>query len=174
MHRELNPRCILVCALSEGRVIGYAVWIVPVCLSRSETFGQFIYRKAIGYKDAIENWLFPPIFRNQARRNKYRKVRTEYEDRFLGKGKCDEMWYLLALAVHPDFQRKGVGGELLQWGLKQAQDRGEKVYLEATEAGFGLYSKKGFDIVGMMVVRDKEDEMAGRCMLWTPSQGQTQ
>src|SRR5277367_2147592 len=169
IHQEWNPRVVLVCALSDGKVIGYSLWILPACLSRTETLPQFIYRKAMEHKDSIEDWLFPQNWRNQRRFIKFCKAQAECADNFLGKGRLDETWYLKILAVHPEFQRRGVGGELLDWGLKQAQERGENIYLESSEVATGFYLKKGFKVLGMMVVEDKGDELIDTCMLWTPS-----
>ena len=65
------------------------------------------------------------------------------------------MWYLKILCVHPGFQRRGVGAILLDWGLNHARERGEKVYLESSEYGKGLYMKKGFKEVGEIVLGEQ-------------------
>jgi GNAT superfamily N-acetyltransferase len=168
-HRELNPRVVFVCAVSKGEVIGYSSWLLPSSLSRSESFTAMTYRKAVEYINLFNNWVSPPKWLNQRRFNKYWKAQREFADRYLGKGKIDHTWYLRTLCVYPEHQRKGVGGELLDWGLKQAGERGEKVYLEATEAGKGLYLQKSFKELGMMVVEDGGEEVVDTCMLWTPS-----
>jgi GNAT superfamily N-acetyltransferase len=82
------------------------------------------------------------------RKNEFNTAREKCVGDYLGKGKLNDMWYLKILAVHPKFQRHGVGGALIDRGLKYAQKRGEKVYLEASEVGRGLYLKKGFRDVG--------------------------
>ena len=71
------------------------------------------------------------------------------------------------LCVHPGFQRKGIGAKLLDWGLKHARERGEKVYVEASEFGKGLYSKKGFKELGEIVLGDMEVVLP--CMIWDPA-----
>jgi len=75
---------------------------------------------------------------------------------------------LHVLVVHPRFQRKGVGATLLDWGLEKARARGEKVYLEATNFGEGLYLKKGFKEVGFMILGNNGD-IQMPCMLWDPT-----
>jgi predicted N-acetyltransferase YhbS len=90
-------------------------------------------------------------------------------DKFLGRGAVHEMWYLKVLAVHPGYQRKGVGAALVDWGIKHARARGEKVYLEATPFGKGLYLKKGFKTVGELHVGVEGDEVRLPCMLWDPA-----
>ena len=94
-------------------------------------------------------------------------------------GKIDEMWYLRILAVHSGFQRKRFGCILLDWGLNLARKRGEKVYLEASPSGKGLYLKKGFQVVGDLILEDEGKEgISIPCMVWDPalasSRGQLQ
>ncbi|EZF31327.1 hypothetical protein TMEN_5795 [Trichophyton mentagrophytes] len=51
------------------------------------------------------------------------------------------------LAVHPDCQRRGIGGALLKHGLEEAKKLGMPVWLEASPEGFPLYKAHGFEIV---------------------------
>jgi GNAT superfamily N-acetyltransferase len=50
---------------------------------------------------------------------------------------------LQELYVIPEFQRKGLGGKLVEWGIKTADEKGLQVYIEATEAGLNLYLRYG-------------------------------
>ena len=52
--------------------------------------------------------------------------------------------------VHPDYQRRGVGKLLMEWGLDVADREGLSCRLQATPQGRGLYSKCGFENVGNM------------------------
>lgn len=58
-----------------------------------------------------------------------------------------EMWYLVVLAVHPSYQRRGIGQMLLQWGIDQASAESVPIGLEATPEGLKLYERKGFKTV---------------------------
>jgi ribosomal protein S18 acetylase RimI-like enzyme len=49
------------------------------------------------------------------------------------------------LHTDPAFQRKGAGKLLVEWGTKKADELGLPIYLEATQAGFGLYKRHGFE-----------------------------
>ncbi|KAI1337259.1 acyl-CoA N-acyltransferase [Xylariaceae sp. FL0016] len=53
--------------------------------------------------------------------------------------------YLPTMAVHPDYQRRGIGRLLMQWGIDMAEKLGLPIYLEATDAGFPLYKSMGFE-----------------------------
>lgn len=49
------------------------------------------------------------------------------------------------IAVHPDFQRKGIAGKLIQYGLDDAKRRGDlEAITEASDMGKSLYKKFGF------------------------------
>jgi len=129
---------------------------------------ELLYRKTIELKDQAEDWMFPGWWVNPEKRKEWDTEQAAAIDRYLGPGKLDEMWYLQILGVHPAFQRKGVGAALLDWGLEHARERGEKVYLEASEFGRGLYLKKGFKIIGHCVVGTETNGVSLPCMLWDP------
>ena len=64
----------------------------------------------------------------------------------------NRMLVLGLLCVHPDFQRQGIGKDLVQWGLRQAADLGLTVHLEASPEGLPLYRSLGFNVVETLVV----------------------
>jgi len=59
--------------------------------------------------------------------------------------------HLLNFAVHPDLQRQGLGGFLLDWMLDEARSSGyHSVSLEVRESNkpaIGLYESRGFEIL---------------------------
>jgi len=168
-HRLLNPRVVMVCAFKDDRVVGYAMWRVPHAL-RQETVFQMVYRKAVEAMDYLEKWLSPPRWRNNPRYIQYWKTVSECADTFLH-GNAHKCWYLMTLAVLPEFQRQQIGRQLIDWALDIARERGEKAYTEASEAGRGLYSKKGFQVVDYVFVRDQSsgEELGPPFMVWDPN-----
>ena len=56
------------------------------------------------------------------------------------------------LCVHPDFQRQGIGKDLVQWGLQRAACLGLTVHLEASPEGLPLYRSLNFKIAETVVV----------------------
>jgi GNAT superfamily N-acetyltransferase len=68
---------------------------------------------------------------------------------------------LNTLAVSPLYQRQGIGGALMDWGLQRAKKERVPVYLEATESGQGLYVQKGFEVVGLIVLPKRSFEGNG-------------
>ncbi|RAO66351.1 uncharacterized protein BHQ10_002363 [Talaromyces amestolkiae] len=53
--------------------------------------------------------------------------------------------YLGVLVVHPNHQKRGIGRQLLQWGLDEADRLGLVTYLEASTDGVRLYESAGFE-----------------------------
>jgi len=72
-------------------------------------------------------------------------------------------YYLDNLCVDFRYQRMGIGGKLLEWGIEKAKGLSLDVQTEAGPMGVGLYRKMGFEQVGVWgvkMVRVKEGEGA--------------
>ncbi|TQV89936.1 hypothetical protein V2A60_002529 [Cordyceps javanica] len=61
--------------------------------------------------------------------------------------------HLRVLATHPDFQRKGAGSALCNWGIEWAKQRHVPVTLFSSPMGQQLYSSLGFTKIGAVTVR---------------------
>ena len=56
-------------------------------------------------------------------------------------------WYLQLLATHPDWQRQGLGGELMEVVFEQADATGLPCYLETeTPENVAYYRRHGFEV----------------------------
>lgn len=76
-----------------------------------------------------------------------------------------ELWYLSTLAVDPTQQRRGIGRQLVQWGLQHAQREQIPVGLEPSAKGVGLYESLGFRTVN---TTELVPGLTIRAMLWEP------
>ena len=56
------------------------------------------------------------------------------------------------MRVSPTYQRQGLGGMLLEWGLKEAREREKRVVLISSPMGRGLYERNGFKSVTEFVI----------------------
>jgi N-acetylglutamate synthase-like GNAT family acetyltransferase len=57
------------------------------------------------------------------------------------------------LVVDPDYQRMGIGNKLLQAGFDAAEKLGlTEAYIEASQAGYPLYRKWGWEDVDVIAV----------------------
>ncbi|MCJ1387862.1 hypothetical protein MMC18_000705 [Xylographa bjoerkii] len=71
----------------------------------------------------------------------------------------EKQLYLGMLACHPDYQKRGAGNALCQWGLATAKAEDLTITLFASPAGIRLYTKLGFKLVGSFRTQvDGEDE----------------
>lgn len=82
----------------------------------------------------------------------------EFVDYFLGsfdtarnKAMAGKKHFLMTvLCVHPEYQRLGIGGKLLDWGLKEADKEGLECWIDSSPFGLGLYKKHGWEEVGYL------------------------
>lgn len=59
----------------------------------------------------------------------------------------EEHWYLSLLGTHPDWQRLGIGAQLLRVGFDLADRDGLAIYLETeTKANVAYYRHHGFEV----------------------------
>ena len=63
-------------------------------------------------------------------------------------------WELEVLAIHPAFQRQGIGSMLLSWGMAQASRYKLPVVVAATSGGEHLYRNHGFRECGRIDFED--------------------
>jgi GNAT superfamily N-acetyltransferase len=57
-----------------------------------------------------------------------------------------ESWYREALGVHPEYQNRGLGRKLVQWGLDQAEREGVSASVIAADGKERFYELCGIDV----------------------------
>lgn len=75
-------------------------------------------------------------------------------------------WELELLAIHPTYQRQGLGSKLLTWGMKEAALNQMPVVVAATLNGEHLYRKHGFNECGR--IDFEQSTFCWTAMVWTP------
>ncbi|KAI1361536.1 acyl-CoA N-acyltransferase [Xylaria arbuscula] len=65
--------------------------------------------------------------------------------------------YLFIIYTHPDYRRKGVGQQFMDWGIKKADEMGVDFYLDSTPYGRPLYEANGFTYIEENVNIPKSD-----------------
>lgn len=123
-----DPACVYLKAVAEtGEIVGMGVW--------------YFYTDPSLSRNPWTKIRLPPRA-NQALCDHYFGALVKArEDTF----PSDEPYALMAnLVVSPAWQRKGVGKLLLEWGLKVADDKGLKCWIDASPQGLGLYKQCGW------------------------------
>lgn len=151
-HRVHNdPTKVIVVAMIGDEVVGHAVWILPKRLWRSESLISSSWRYILYLKDRIEDYYDPPDYMDVRKRAIFTHEQDKCKKIYM-QPHPEQWWYLQSLLVSPKHHKRGAGARLLEWGLSQARASGEKVFLEATPAGMGLYLRHGFQEVGELTV----------------------
>ncbi|KAI3327524.1 acyl-CoA N-acyltransferase [Xylariaceae sp. AK1471] len=55
--------------------------------------------------------------------------------------------YLFIIFTHPDYRRKGVGQQFMDWGIKTADEMNVDLFLDSTPYGRPLYEANGFEYI---------------------------
>jgi hypothetical protein len=69
------------------------------------------------------------------------------------------------MSVLPELQRRGVGKQLMAWGLERADQLGLETFIEALEAGHKLYEGCGYMTICQVEVT-LEESTAGKDDEW--------
>lgn len=63
---------------------------------------------------------------------------------------------LALLCCHPDWERRGAGTALTQWGVDKAKEMGLPAYVEASVPGQPVYERVGFKPIDAVVMRAED------------------
>ncbi|KAF2801821.1 acyl-CoA N-acyltransferase [Mytilinidion resinicola] len=117
--------------VENGEVVGMGLWDI-----------HYKHRDEEEWKWKGVEWL-ASTERERAEQLLGEMVHTK--ERFVG-GKPHV--YCHVIAVHPEYQKRGIGRRLMQWGVEVGEQAGLPVYLESSKEGEGLYRSLGFEEVG--------------------------
>ena len=67
-------------------------------------------------------------------------------------------WFLKLLCIDPNYQRRGLGTLLVNWGVDKANEEGIDAWLESSPMGKGAYLKAGFKMLGTDRLEEKKAE----------------
>ncbi|KAI0105091.1 acyl-CoA N-acyltransferase [Nemania sp. FL0031] len=85
---------------------------------------------------------------NLARKQAFRANILANKKRLFDEPYHDQQLYLGTLMCHPDYQRRGAGTRLVEWGITKARAEDLIVTLFASPWGYSLYRRLGFDYAG--------------------------
>ncbi|KLJ07947.1 hypothetical protein EMPG_16574 [Blastomyces silverae] len=151
-----------------GKVVGYCAWerigdspAARRWKEEKETLGWWLERRLLNIQLRYAD------ISNQNRAIDQSRIQA-YVSATAGNFPSDifpELWYVGILAIHPSYQRRGIGKLLVQWGIEQGKAENVPVGLEPSLMGIGLYKKLGFRDLGKVEFMGSEWVAM---MLWEP------
>lgn len=60
--------------------------------------------------------------------------------------------FITTLSVSPTHQNRGISSALLKWGTSIADATNVFIWVHSSEGAWGMYTKSGFEVVGMLEV----------------------
>lgn len=149
--RSLKPRWVTVVAVGDesdrwcnGEIVGFAVWFREGTDAGAQTWNQDPMSQKLrrwlwmaqNKLELVAGWY--TLASDQSRLDQLHDI---VEKLYLH---MPNRWYLDTLGVNPQYQRKGIGRKLLDWGIERANAENVPIALEATLYGEHLYRRAGF------------------------------
>jgi predicted N-acetyltransferase YhbS len=96
----------------------------------------------VSFSSRASSYIWPNRAADPTKANILEETFPFFSNLWSGSRECN--WYLDMLATHPDFQGQGIGKELVNWGVEEADK--ENVCASVISAGGkeGFYGKFGF------------------------------
>ncbi|KAF1960174.1 acyl-CoA N-acyltransferase [Byssothecium circinans] len=159
---------VIVAALEEGEegwsgradIVGFCIWFREEGNEKSEKTQDIEKKQPLlsRIKASISSYevfqyasdLFNPLVSASNASTMARTCRLPSSNHYF----CPEIenspqYGIMDIAVHPEFQGRGVARKLVEWGMKKAREEAVTIELSATPAGAELYTKLGFKKVGV-------------------------
>ncbi|KAF6812403.1 GNAT family protein [Colletotrichum musicola] len=158
----------------RGQIIGYASWerhgpaSDPVVAKyREHNTGVFkaVERTLLGLQSRYVDYFRLDQTVDREAKAVFEKESAEYPNPFAS---VPGHWSLVVLGVHPDWQGKGVGKKIMQWGLERAAAEDVPITLFASPAGHPFYKRLGFDVVGWATTESVKWSEGGAVMILDP------
>ncbi|ORY16826.1 acyl-CoA N-acyltransferase [Clohesyomyces aquaticus] len=135
----------------KEKVVGVSVWERQGAGGKEMELSQFDPRNILSPLAKLINRVNAILYRNRAIDPS--KANILHDGMPFSKhhwdGERGDNWYLSLLAVHPDWHGVGLGKELVEWGIQQADKENVHASVIASDGKEKFYLKCGFDeIVG--------------------------
>ncbi|GAQ12171.1 hypothetical protein ALT_9492 [Aspergillus lentulus] len=116
----------------SGQIVGWSMWSIYPDAEALATAAEEARKRAT---TPPASSLCPQLYLD------YQELKARLREKWIG-GRAVAI--LQVLAVHPDYQGRGIGTKLLMVGVEEARRLGLPAWLEASEAGYSVYKRCGF------------------------------
>ncbi|KZV95074.1 hypothetical protein EXIGLDRAFT_834546 [Exidia glandulosa HHB12029] len=133
-----------VLGLTDDRVDAVALWFPPGReLEPTQESGWFdVLDKLARDAPDVHAW-WEPLLKSQ----------NEVVDKLYGSQAEKDSWFLWCIAVDPSLQRRGLGSQLMQHVITEANNTQTMILVEGAKQGSGFYEKNGLVQVGQVIAQ---------------------
>jgi len=127
-----------------GRTIAISVWSMHIVKKGEEEEGSDEPTTNPAVAGDEELGFLPPELRLDALTSLFKPLRAAQKEIM---GSSEAYFMLNSVATHPDYRGRGAARIMLDWGLKEADEKDLPTYLAATGLARPIYEKRGFVVV---------------------------
>lgn len=141
-------------------ITGFAIWAPPSGAAELQRRVSPLYRllgMLIYLKDQLVTFLYPSflqrildpagIAREERKRSMIAADAAIEHEAIPPSIQEQDFWQLIALGVSEEYERRGIGSQLLQWGCDKADETDHAVFIAASQDGEKLYARHGFEVL---------------------------
>ncbi|KAK4656465.1 hypothetical protein QC762_310520 [Podospora pseudocomata] len=157
----LASSTVVVCEMPSAtdagamRVVAFAVWDTPASQHRVQAHTGSLEPLPSQQPSSLG---VPITIGHKDRMDAFKSACVRYKASFFDAKYKRGHVMLRILLCHPDYQRRGAGKALTEWGIQEAQRLGLYTTVFASPMGLRLYTKLGFTEIGRFRVEVEGDE----------------
>ncbi|KAH7121862.1 acyl-CoA N-acyltransferase [Dactylonectria estremocensis] len=152
-----NPKFVFLVAEVEGSVVGFTRYTIIPAQKPADVTNEKVEQDSTAKKEPEEEK--PPHVLLIQPKEQLKEIWVRFNARDAEMDACKEKavkgqrhYYVLHLMIHPDYQRRGIGGKLLQTVIDRADTEGVPTILTSSESAHELYLKLGFEDLGVWTI----------------------
>ncbi|KAF2013613.1 acyl-CoA N-acyltransferase [Aaosphaeria arxii CBS 175.79] len=133
----------------EEKLVGIAIWEYKGSMATKYGLGAWdprrLVKPAVEYCQSIQTAMCPNRAANPdpILHNPFPHALPFFKHHWAGPR--ENSIYLDLLGIDPAYQGRGLGKQLVQWGIEKAKEEGVCASVVSSKAGYGLYQKMGFN-----------------------------
>ncbi|KAH8201422.1 hypothetical protein TruAng_004422 [Truncatella angustata] len=156
--KSLQPSMHCIVAVKDSAagevIVGCAEWIAPTVSMNGKPEREKLWEEV---SRELPDAMCKPAMKEHVEETKKFEAVAE---QILGPAGVKDMWVARSIAVNQEYQGRGIGTILTQWGLEQAELGGKDVYLVASAEGANLYRRLGFvELCSSEILGEKRSAM---------------
>lgn len=128
----------------EDRIVGIAHWLRMTAHAPPKDMSTAMTIRLVKLYNHLESFVYPNRAAEPSRLDILSRTAKYYQHHWTGTR--GEVWMLSHIGIDPQFEGKGIGRELVEWGFERARADGVGCTVISAAGKEGFYRKCGFDI----------------------------